>query len=116
MNVALSYSGYSSPIDRELVAASRAALRPDPDPLPLMRILAENEWHYGGGNVHVYSQGLASATACNDYPMLWDRFTSVSTRRQAFETAVADLERTDPTAFDPVRVDEWAWSPSAAFR
>ena len=116
MNVALSYSGYSYPIDRELVAASRAAVGPHPDTAPLLRILAENEWHYGGGDVHVYSQGLASATSCNDYPLLWDRFAPVDERRSAFDDAVADLEATDPDAFDPVRVSEWAPSPAASYR
>jgi pimeloyl-ACP methyl ester carboxylesterase len=116
MNVALGYSGYSSPVDRELVAASRAALRPNPDTAPLLRILAENEWHYGGGDVHAYSQGLASATSCTDYPLLWDRFDPVNERKRAFSRAVADLERSDPKAFDPVRVSEWAWSPDAAYR
>ncbi|HEY6567725.1 MAG TPA: alpha/beta fold hydrolase [Actinomycetota bacterium] len=116
MNVALGYSGYSSPIDRELVAASRAALGRHPDTAPLLRILAENEWHYGGGDVHVYSQGLASATSCNDYPLLWDRFASVPERKQGFVDSVADLEDADPRAFDPVRISEWAWSPDAAYR
>ena len=116
MNLALGYSGYSSPIDRELVAAARAALRPHPDTAPLLRIIAENEWHFGGGNVHAYSQGLASATSCTDYPLLWDRFDPIAERRRAFSRAVTDLRRTDPRAFDPLRVGEWAWSPDGSYR
>ncbi len=112
----LASSGYASPIDRELVAAARAALRAEPDPAPLLRIAAENGWYGDFGNVRLYSQGLATATSCNDYPMLWDRDASFRTRARQFRRAVAALRRDDPTAFDPLRVGEWANAPDAAYR
>jgi pimeloyl-ACP methyl ester carboxylesterase len=116
INTLLSFAGYGPSVDRELVAAARAAMRARPDPRPLLRLLSENEWHWGAGNVHAYSQGLATATSCNDYPMLWDRFDPVPERKAAFDDAVAELRRTDPRAFDPLRAQEWARSNQTAYR
>jgi pimeloyl-ACP methyl ester carboxylesterase len=116
INTLLSYAGYGPSVDRELVAAARAAMREHPDRRPLLRLLSENEWHWGAGNVHAYSQGLATATSCNDYPMVWDRYDALADRKAAFDAAVAELRRTDPRAFEPLGVGEWARSNQAAYR
>ena len=70
----LANAGYAPTIDRELFAAARAFLHPSLDPVPLLRLAAENGWYERGRGMSVlYSQGLATATGCNDDPMLWDR-------------------------------------------
>jgi pimeloyl-ACP methyl ester carboxylesterase len=98
----------SQTIYRELDAAVRAALRPrHPDPFPLMRLAAENEWHWGGGDIHVYSEGLATATSCNDYPQVWDIHAPLDERPAQYRQALADLRRDDPHAFAPFTIDDW---------
>jgi pimeloyl-ACP methyl ester carboxylesterase len=102
---------------RELDAAARAYLRPvDPDPLPLRRLVAENDWHWGAGDVHVYSEGLATATACNDYPQVWDIHAPLGERPAMFRQALADLRRDHPRAFAPFTIDDWvgAYASDAA--
>ena len=116
MGAILASSGYSPTIDRELVAAARAYLRPRTDPVPLLRIAAENGWFEDGGDVRFYSQGLATATGCNDYPMLWDRDAPMPVRRAQYRMAGRDLQQQDPRAFDPLRVPEWADAPDASYR
>ncbi|HEY7667728.1 MAG TPA: alpha/beta hydrolase [Actinomycetota bacterium] len=104
----------SPAIYRELDAAARAFLRRrDPDPLPLMRLVAENDWHWGAGDVHVYSEGLATATACNDYPQVWDIHAPVDERPSLFRAALEDLRREDPRAFVPFAIDDWVRSFSS---
>ncbi len=104
----------SQTIYRELDAAARAFLRGhDPDPIPLMRLVAENDWHWGAGDVHVYSEGLATATGCNDYPQVWDIRASLDERPSLYEAALEDLRRDDPRAFAPFTVDDWVRSFSS---
>jgi pimeloyl-ACP methyl ester carboxylesterase len=116
MGTILANSGYAPTIDRELLAASRAFLRRRSDPAALLRIAAEQGWYAGAGNVREYSQGLATATSCNDYPMLWDRPDPFAERRRAFREAVGALRRDDPGAFDPLRISEWATAADASYR
>jgi pimeloyl-ACP methyl ester carboxylesterase len=95
-------------IYRELDAAARALLRHrDPDPLPMMRLVAENGWHWGAGDIHVYSEGLAVATACNDYPQVWDVHTPLPERPAEYRAALRRLRRDDPRAFAPFSIDDW---------
>jgi pimeloyl-ACP methyl ester carboxylesterase len=99
---------------RELDAAARAYLRPvDRDPLPLRRLLAENDWHWGAGDIHVYSEGLATATGCNDYPQVWDIHAPLDERPAMFRRALADLRRDDPRAFAPFTIDDWVGAYSS---
>jgi pimeloyl-ACP methyl ester carboxylesterase len=104
-------AGYSSTVYRELDAAVRAALGPHPDPLPLLRLARENLYLGGGGAPRYYSQGLANAVSCNDYPQLYDMMAPPKDRPAQYEAAIERLERDDPDAFAPFTVQEWITSP-----
>jgi len=93
---------------RELDAAARAYMRrAHPDPLPLQRLVAENTWYWGAGDIHAYSEGLATATGCNDYPQVWDILAPLDERPAMFDEALDELRRDDPQAFAPFTVDDW---------
>ncbi len=103
-------------IYRELVAAARAALRANhPDPAPLLRLAAENAYVGGAGNIHTYSEGLATATGCNDYPQLWDLGASMPDRVSQYRAALDELRRDDPDAFAPFAIDDWVVSSATLF-
>jgi pimeloyl-ACP methyl ester carboxylesterase len=103
-------------IYRELVTAARAAMRSDrPDPAPLLRLAAENLYVGGAGDPRIYSEGLAQATGCNDYPQLWDIEAPVKERKAQYQSALDDLRRDDPHAFAPFRIDDWVGSSSQLF-
>jgi pimeloyl-ACP methyl ester carboxylesterase len=103
-------------IYRELVTAARAAMRAShPDPVPLIRLAAENEYVGGAGNIHTYSEGLATATGCNDYPQLWDLDASMAERVAQYRTALDLLRRDDPDAFAPFAIDDWVVSSATLF-
>ena len=104
-------AGYSPTVYRELDAAIRAALAPDPDPSPLLRLARENVYLGAGGAPRYYSQGLANAASCNDYPQLYDMLAPPSERPEQYLEAVRLLERDDPDAFEPFTVQEWITSP-----
>ncbi len=104
-------AGYSPTVYRELDAAVRAALAPRPDPMPLLRLARENVWLGGGGAPRYYSQGLANAVSCNDYPQLYDMLAPPSRRPGQYLEAIRLLEREDPKAFAPFTVQEWISSP-----
>ncbi len=103
-------------IYRELQAAARSALRgARPDPAPLLRLMAESAWHWGAGNIHTYSEGLAQATGCNDYPQLWDITAPLDERPAQYAQARAALGQSDPEAFAPFGVNEWTNSSSVLY-
>jgi pimeloyl-ACP methyl ester carboxylesterase len=106
---------YTTPIYRELDAATRAYLRDD-DPKPLLRITSEQNVPGDAGPVKEFSEGLYIASICNDYPQLWDISSPVGSRDAQYEDSVADLERTDPDAFAPFTIDEWLASPWTEYR
>lgn len=103
-------------IYRELVAAARAAMRVrHPDPTPLIRLAAENEYVGGAGDIHTYSEGLATATGCNDYPQLWDFSASMADRVTQYRAALDALRRDDPDAFAPFAIDDWVVSSATLY-
>jgi pimeloyl-ACP methyl ester carboxylesterase len=103
-------------IYRELAAAARAALRTNrPDPAPLLRLAAENAYVGGAGDIHTYSEGLATATGCNDYPQLWDLGASMPDRVSQYRAALDALRRDDPVAFAPFAIDDWVVSSATLF-
>ncbi|MEO8423800.1 MAG: alpha/beta fold hydrolase [Actinomycetota bacterium] len=103
-------------IYRELVAAARAAMRPQqPNLAPLLRLAAENEYVGGAGDIHAYSEGQATATGCNDYPQLWDIQAPVNERVAEYRAALDALRRDDPHAFAPFAIDDWVVSSSTLF-
>ena len=115
--IGLTTSAATSPtIYRELVAAARAAMDPrHPDLVPLLRLAAENEYVGGAGDIHTYSEGLATATGCNDYPQLWDIEAPVTERVARYRAALDELGRVDPYAFAPFTIDDWVVSSSTLF-
>ena len=115
--IGLTTSAATTPtIYRELVAAARAVMRPErPDPAPLLRLAAENDYVGGAGDIHTYSEGQATATGCNDYPQLWDIEAPISERTAQYLGALEALRVDDPDVFAPFAVDEWVVSSSTLF-
>ena len=116
--IGLTTSAATTPtIYRELVAAARAAMRPhDPDTAPLLRLTAENAYVGGAGDIHIYSEGQATATGCNDYPQLWDIHAPPSRNASSqYRGALEALRRDDPDAFAPFAIDDWVVSSSTLF-
>lgn len=95
---------------RELDAAVRAALRPHPDDLPLLRIAREQLDLGNFGPVNEYSVGLAVAVECTDYPQLYDMTAAPAVRLRQFHRAVARLRRTHPNAFAPFTIPQFVHS------
>ncbi|MGZ8593252.1 MAG: alpha/beta hydrolase [Actinomycetota bacterium] len=75
------------------------------DPVPLLRLAAEDQVVWGGGgDPRWYSEGAYAAIACHDYPTIWDRSASVPERRRQLEDAIVALA---PDAFSPFPNDVW---------
>jgi len=104
-------AGYAFDPYRELDAAARAALAPHPDDLPLLRLARENLYLGAGGSLKYYSQGLAEAVTCTDYPQLYDMSAPPATRLAQYRAAIQALEQTDPKAFWPFTIHQWVTSP-----
>ena len=85
------------------------------DPLPLLRIAAEQNYYGDAGPPKEYSEGQYLAVICNDYPQLWDDQASIPTRRTQFDQAVRKLRRTSPKTFAPFTIKEWLSSSWAEF-
>jgi pimeloyl-ACP methyl ester carboxylesterase len=96
---------------RELDAAIRAALGPEKDTAPLLRLLAENTWWGDGGAVRQWSEGLYDAVACNDYPQPYDMTAGHAARVQQYRASIKGLEADDPGIFAPFTVKEWVHYP-----
>jgi pimeloyl-ACP methyl ester carboxylesterase len=105
---------YGVPVYRELDAAARAYLDRD-DPIPLLRIAAEQTYYGDAGPVEEFSEGLYIATICNDYPQLWDIGAPLADRPAQFEAARLALAAQDPNAFAPFTIEEWLVSPWTEF-
>jgi pimeloyl-ACP methyl ester carboxylesterase len=105
---------YGVPVYRELDAAARAYLDLN-DPLPLLRIAAEQNYYGDAGLVEEFSEGLYIATICNDYPQLWDINSPLADRPAQFEAARLDLIAREPEAFAPYTIDQWLASPWTEF-
>ena len=107
----LGAAGYAFDPYRELDAAVRAALEPVPDDLPLLRLAREEIAGGAGGSVASYSQGLAVAVECTDYPQLYPMEVPPKDRRLAYRTAIRSLSTEDPSAFTPFTIHEYVTSP-----
>ena len=116
---ALSYLAWaasgSATIYRELDAAIRAALKPEPDRVPLLRLGAENLWVGDAGDPVEFSEGLYAAVICHDYPQLWNPGAPLATRRTQYDAAVEALREDDPPAFAPFTDTEWISQPFNEF-
>jgi pimeloyl-ACP methyl ester carboxylesterase len=102
-------AGYSFTNYRDFDAAVQAAL--NGDNVPLLRLARESIYLGGGGPIKAYSQGLADAVGCNDYPQAYDMFDPPAARANQYQQAITDLENSDPGAFAPFTVQEWITSP-----
>ena len=99
--------GYLFDPYRELDAAARAALKPHPDDLPLLRLAREEvDFTSDGGNPALYSQGMDYAVSCPDYPQLYDQNAPIATRSAQYARNIGTLKRTDPQAFAPFTVEQ----------
>ncbi len=105
---------YGVPVYRELDAAARAYLDLG-DPVPLLRIAAEEDYYGDAGLVEEFSEGLYIATICNDYPQLWDINAPLADRPAQFEAARLELAAQEPEAFAPYTIDQWLVSPWTEF-
>jgi len=105
---------YGVPVYRELDAAARAYLDLG-DPIPLLRIAAEEDYYGDAGLVEEFSEGLYIATICNDYPQLWDINAPLADRPAQFEAARLELAAQEPEAFAPYTIDQWLASPWTEF-
>ena len=107
-------AAYTPPFYRELTAAMRSGLRGDR--APLLRLVAEA---LGGGtdagDVAEYSEGLAAAVVCHDYPQLYDMTASPSVRERQYAAALAKRSRTRPATYAPFTVREYARSDWQSF-
>ena len=101
-NASTSHTNY-----RELDAAVRAALRPRPYPLPLMRLAREAIYEGDGGPYKQYSEGLAQAVTCNDYPMPYDMTAPQRDRRPQMRASARALAS---NVFAPFTRKEWIYS------
>jgi pimeloyl-ACP methyl ester carboxylesterase len=102
------YSGSTSTtFYRELDAAIRAALRPDPYYKPILRLARESTYEGGAGYYKAFSEGLYIAVACNDYPAPFDPTAPVKVRKEQYEVSLDNLRQTQPKAFAPFTVTEW---------
>jgi pimeloyl-ACP methyl ester carboxylesterase len=106
-------AGYSPTVYRELDAAVRAALHGDD--APLLRMAREQVYLGAGGAPRYYSQGLANAVSCNDYPQLYDMLAPPGERDEQYLAAIGSLAREDPDAFDPFTIAGWITSPVEDF-
>jgi pimeloyl-ACP methyl ester carboxylesterase len=112
---ALSYLAWaasgSATMYRELDPAIRAALRPNPDFVPLLRLGAENLSLGDAGEPVEFSEGLYAAVICHDYPQLWDPNAAQTTKNAQLRNSIASLRREEPDAFAPFTIAEWISQP-----
>jgi pimeloyl-ACP methyl ester carboxylesterase len=95
-------ASYGYAIFRDLLAAGRAYAAGDP--LPLLRLAAEDLTATDAGPVRGYSEGAYAAVACHDYPTIWNPASSYAQRRAEVRAAKARLA---PDAFAPFTTDTW---------
>lgn len=100
----------SPAIYRELDAAARAALRPRPYELPLLRLGREIAYEGGAGRPRWYSEGLYVAVSCLDYPQSYAMDGAVADRPEQLRAAVRALAQDRPRIFAPFTVREWVRS------
>lgn len=64
----------------------------------------------GHGDPREYSYGMAIATECNDYPLLWDRYAPIEERIRQLDASVTGLPR---HYFSPFGRSRYLLSPAA---
>jgi pimeloyl-ACP methyl ester carboxylesterase len=97
-------AGYGPPVYRDLDAAARAWLDAR-DPLPLLRLVAEQDTITVDLPID-FSDGLYEAITCTDYPMLYNLTTPRAVRNREYAAALEDASEHRPNLFAPFSVDE----------
>ncbi|HET9019101.1 MAG TPA: alpha/beta fold hydrolase, partial [Acetobacteraceae bacterium] len=109
------YDGTSGSLNlREIDAAARALLDAD-DPVPLLRLVAENIRTEGdgmpAGPPATYSRGLNAAVSCMDYPQLYDMTAPAAARRAQAASRIAAKQAADPGVYAPLTIADWQRLP-----
>ena len=96
---------------RELDAAARAFAAGDAP--PLLRLMAETtaEVNDRGSEARLFSEGLAAAVSCHDYPQIFDRRLPPPARARERDRVVAERERTQPDTYAPFTFAEYRAMP-----
>ena len=97
-------AGYGSSIYRDLDAAARAWLDRQ-DPLPILRMVAEDETGYPSAPAD-FSYALYTAVSCQDYPLLYDMNSPVPVRKRQYASALELARSYRPNLFAPFTFDE----------
>jgi pimeloyl-ACP methyl ester carboxylesterase len=97
-------AGYGPPVYRDLDAAARAWLDSQ-DPLPLLRLVAEENTVSVDAPAD-FSYGLYEAVTCTDYPLLYDLTMPRAVRNREYAAALQDAREHRPNLFAPFSVDE----------
>ncbi len=97
-------AGFGASIYRDLDAGARA-WTDSGDPLPLLRLIAEQSTDFADDPVD-FSYGLATMVTCVDYPLLYDLKAPDATRRLQYNQALASAQQHRPKLFAPFTVDE----------
>jgi pimeloyl-ACP methyl ester carboxylesterase len=108
-------SAFNRAIHRDLDAAGRAWLD-DGDPLPLLRLNAENHDPGYEYPLEESSEGEYASVTCNDYDQLYDMASEPEDRVEQFERALDEYGTDHPETFAPFTVEEWVTSPGSAYR
>jgi len=109
------YDGASGGLnDREFDPAMRALLDAG-DPVPLLRLAAENAALQGdagpGGPPTLYSRGLNAAVTCMDYPTLFDMTAAPAVRRAELAARIVRAKARHPGLYAPLTIAEWLRLP-----
>jgi pimeloyl-ACP methyl ester carboxylesterase len=106
-------AGYDNGVYRELDPAIRALIGPDHDPVPILRLTAQEIYPTeNSGPVRDFNAGLYEATTCVDYPQPFSWSSSVPGRRAEYRREAARLPR---DIFEPFTVHEWLTEPAEEF-
>jgi pimeloyl-ACP methyl ester carboxylesterase len=108
----LDFAGNSPTNWRDFDAANRAWLEAG-DSLPLLRLMAEsiNSNGLGGLTYGEFSNGLATAVICADYPQLFDLRAGPELRRAQYRRAIAAKEASAPNLYAPFTIPEAIAAP-----
>ncbi len=65
----------------------------------------------GSGPTRYFSEGMYAAVVCNDYPVVWNRASSVPERRRQFRRAIAGFRPSN--LFAPIPKATWMRDPAS---
>ncbi len=107
----LLYDGTQGALNyREFDAAIRAYFD-KADPVPLLRLVAENDANENPQSLDGFSYGSYAAVSCADYPQIYDMRAPPALRRRQLEAAVAAKLTSDPRVYGPLTLPEFRTVP-----